>query len=240
MSPHRLAIVAALEREVRGLVKNWKVVTQQYEGRVFRFYESQRAIVVCGGIGAEAARRASEAVVKLYRPEMLISAGFAGALAPQMKVGQIFLPSRVIDAKDGSSTQVDSESGILISVASVASAEQKSRLADAYGAQAVDMEAAAVAVAARRHELGFVAIKAISDGSDFEMPSMDRFITSDGQFRTGAFARFSAVRPWLWPRLVRLSRHSAKASDALCSELGRYIGEADRANSQELQTASRV
>ena len=107
MSPHRLAIVAALEREVRGLVKNWKVVTQQYEGRVFRFYESQRAIVVCGGIGAEAARRASEAVVKLYRPEMLISAGFAGAPAPQMKVGQIFLPSRVIDAKDGSSTQVD-------------------------------------------------------------------------------------------------------------------------------------
>jgi adenosylhomocysteine nucleosidase len=240
MSPHRLAIVAALEREVRSLVRNWKVVTQQYEGHTFRFYESQVAVVVCGGIGAEAARRASEAVVKLYRPEVLISAGFAGALDPQLKVGQIFLASRVIDAKDGSSTQVDSGSGILISIALVATAEQKSRLANAYGAQAVDMEAAAVAIAARQHELGFVAIKAISDASDFEMPSMDPFITSDGQFRTGAFARFSAVRPWLWPRLIRLSRYSARASDALCSELGRYIREAGRANSQELQTASRV
>jgi adenosylhomocysteine nucleosidase len=235
-----LAIVAALEREVRGLVTNWKVVTRQCDGRTFRFYESQIAVVVCGGIGAEAARRASEAVIKLYRPETLISAGLAGALDSQLKVGQIFLAGRVIDAKDGSSTQVGSGSGILISVASVASAEQKSRLANAYGAQAVDMEAAAVAVSARQHELGFVAIKAISDASDFEMPSMDRFITSDGQFRARAFARFSAVRPWLWPRLVRLSRYSARASDALCSELERYIGEADRANSQELQTASRV
>jgi adenosylhomocysteine nucleosidase len=240
MSPHRLAIVAALEREVRGLVKNWKVVTQQCEGRTFRFYESQVAVVVCGGIGVEAARRASEAVVKLYGPEVVISAGFAGALDPQLRVGQVFLPSRVIDAKDGSSTQVGSGSGVLISIASVASAEQKSKLANAYGAQAVDMEAAAVAVVSRRHELGFVAIKAISDASDFEMPSTDRFITSDGQFRTGAFAWFSAMRPWLWPRLIRLSRYSAKASDALCSELGRYIGEADRANSQELQAASRV
>src|ERR1700721_3080905 len=113
MSARRLAIVAALEREVRGLVKNWKVVTQQFEGRTFRFYESQVAVVVCGGIGVEAARRASEAVIKLYRPETLISAGFAGALDPQLKVGEIFRAGRVIDARDGSNTQVESGSGIL-------------------------------------------------------------------------------------------------------------------------------
>ena len=240
MSGHRLAIIAALEREIRGLVKNWKVREQRHEGRSFKFYEDGAGVLVCGGIGGEAARRASEAVVRLYQPELLISAGFAGALDSRLKVGEVFLPSRVIDGRDSSRTEITSGQGTLISVASVAGPEQKSRLADAYGAQAVDMEAATVALVARRHELGFVAIKAISDASDFELPPMDRFITSDGQFRTGAFAGFAAVRPWLWPRLARLSRNSGRASQVLCSELGRYIRDAGRTNSQELQAISRV
>src|SRR5580698_4927781 len=67
----RLAMVAALEREVSRLTKGWSRVEQEYEGRSFVFRERDETVVVCGGIGFEAARRAAEAVIALYRPTLL-------------------------------------------------------------------------------------------------------------------------------------------------------------------------
>jgi adenosylhomocysteine nucleosidase len=221
----RIAMVAALEREVRALVKGWRAVEREYEGRRFKFFESGRAVLVCGGIGAVAARRATEAVVALYQPELVQSVGFAGALDPALKVGQIFSPSRVIDARDGSSVETGVGCGVLVSVASVAGAEQKAKLAESYGAQAVDMEAAAVACGAQARGVRFMAMKVISDESTFAMPSLDRFVGRDGHFCETTFAASLATRPWLWSTFFQLARNSAKASRALCAELDRYLDE---------------
>ena len=76
----RVAFVAALEREVRPLLKTWRVSTRDHDGRRFRFYENADIVLVCGGIGAAAARRAAEAVIALFEPSMIYSVGFAGAL----------------------------------------------------------------------------------------------------------------------------------------------------------------
>jgi adenosylhomocysteine nucleosidase len=224
----KVAMVAALEREVSPLVKRWNQVEREYEGRRFKFFESGRVVVVCGGIGAEAARRATEAVFALYQPTLILSVGFAGALDSILKVGDIFAPSRVLDARDGSRTEMAMGRGVLVSAAAVAGVEAKKKLAESYGAQAVDMEAAAVARGAQARGVGFMAVKAISDQSDFAMPAMDRFVDERGQFATGRFAIFSAVRPWLWPRVIQLARNSAKASRALCAELERYIQEPEK------------
>jgi len=235
----KIAIVAALEREVRGLVKHWRVVGREYENRYFRFFENGNSVLVCGGIGPEAARRTAEAAVAMYQPQSLISAGFAGALDSGLKAGQVCLPVRVIDAKDGSSREIAFGQGVLVSSATIASIEQKAKLSNAYAAQAVDMEAAAVARVAEIHGIAFAAVKAISDESNFEMPQMGRFVASDGQFRSAAFAGYAAVRPWLWSRLIHLARSSAKASGALCRELERYAQDAAPVN-EELRTISKA
>jgi adenosylhomocysteine nucleosidase len=219
----KVAMVAALEREVRPLVNRWGRVEREHEGRRFKFFESGESVLVCGGIGAEAARRAAEAVIALYRPELVQSVGFAGALDPALKVGEIFSPSRVIDARDGSSVETGTGCGVLVSAATIAGSEQKVKLAESYGAQAVDMEAGAVARAAQARGVRFVAVKAISDESNFAMPAMDRFVDGNGQFRTGSFVMFAVLRPWLWSRVFQLARNGAKASRALCGELDRYI-----------------
>ena len=220
----KVAMVAALEREVSGLVRRWDRVERDYQGRRFKFFETGQTVLVCGGIGAEAARRATEAVIWLYQPELVLSVGFAGALDPILKVGEIFSPSRVIDARDGSSVEIATGCGVLVTAATIAGADQKGKLAESYGAQAVDMEAAAVARGAQARGVRFMAVKAISDESSFEIPAMDRFVARDGQFRTGRFVIFGASRPWLWARIVLLARNSAKASRALCTELDRYLG----------------
>ena len=218
----KVAIVAALEREVRPLVKTWRVVEREHGGRRFKFFDDGAgAVVVCGGIGEQAARRAAEAVIALYRPEIVQSVGFAGALVPSLTVGDIFSPARVIDGKDGSSANIENGTGILLSFSSVAGTGQKSKLVDAWGAQAIDMEAAAVAKSARSHGVRFEVTKVISDEFDFEMPAMDRFIRSDGQFQSAKFLAFVAIRPWLWAKVIRLGRKSTKAAKALCRALER-------------------
>lgn len=219
----KVAMVAALEREVGPLVRHWRRVEREYDGRQFEFFEADDAVLVCGGIGTEAARRATEAVIALYQPELIQSVGFAGGLDPAMKVGEIFSPSRVIDARDGSSVETMTGSGVLVSATATAGAEQKQKLAELYRAQAVDMEASAVARGAQARNVRFMAVKAISDESDFAMPAVDRFVDRDGRFQSGRFAIYVMFRPWLWRRVIQLAANSAKASKTLCAELERYI-----------------
>jgi adenosylhomocysteine nucleosidase len=229
----KVAMVAALEREVSPLVKRWYKVGREYDGRRFKFFESGQVVVVCGGIGAEAARRATEAVFAMYQPKLMLSVGFAGALDPTLKVGDIFTPSR---------TEMATGHGVLVSAAIVAGVEAKKKLAESYSAQAVDMEAAAVARGAQARGVGFMAVKAISDESGFAIPAMDRFIDERGQFKTGRFAVFSVLRPWIWPQVVQLGRNGARASRALCAELERYIQEPEKsgASGPELHPITKV
>jgi adenosylhomocysteine nucleosidase len=228
MSAPKVAIVVALEREVSPIIKRWRSEEREYDGRRFRFFENDRAVVVCGGIGKQAARRATEAIVSWYKPTAVISAGFAGALHSELKVGMPVRVRKLIDAADGSSYDLEGGTFTLISTSEVAGAGQKEKLARAYGAQAVDMEAAAVALGAQKHGVQFLAYKAISDEVDFELPAMQRFITHDGRFQTARFAAFGMLRPWLWPKLIQLARNSAKATKTLCEWLDQYNHPAEK------------
>ena len=224
----RIAIIAAMEREVRPLIRNWKVRTIEHGGRRYRLFENGEAALLCGGIGAEAARRATEAVIQEVNPVRVLSVGFAGALAgslnPSLRVGDVLEPRTVINAADGVRTNVDFGDGVLVSSASVAGKEQKARLGRAYGASAVDMEAAAVAQGAQARGVEFAALKSISDAPDFNLPAMERFIANDGTFRSVRFACHVALRPWLWGATIALARNSSKASQALCAALAGYLG----------------
>lgn len=215
----KIAVVAALEREVRPLIRGWGGREQEHEGRRFRFFEKDEVVVVCGGIGAAAARRAAAAVIALYAPRIVFSAGFAGALGPELKVGDLLRPSRVINAGDGSSTGIPDGEGVLVSFGSVANPEQKAELRASYAAQAVDMEAAAVARAAEARGVEFRAVKVISDPHDFAFPAMKRFVDANGKFLEAKFGLFAAARPWLWVRILRLTRNSRRASQVLCEWL---------------------
>jgi adenosylhomocysteine nucleosidase len=214
-----IALIAALEREVRPLVKSWRRVDREHAGRRFCFFESENCVAVCGGMGPEAARRAAEAATVLYAPRALYSVGFAGALNATLRVGRVIEPRYVVDAGDGSRIDAQAGSGTLVSFASVAGKEQKIKLANAYGAEAVDMEAAAVARAAEAHGLRFATVKVISDELGFPMLDVAPFTSPDGKFREATLVIHAALRPRLWPSLIRLARNSVEASRALSEYL---------------------
>jgi adenosylhomocysteine nucleosidase len=216
------AVVAALEREIRPLVRNWRAEEREHSGRRFRFFTSETCVAVCGGIGLEAARRATEAVIALYHPGRVESIGFAGALESGLRVGQVLEIGRVIDARDSSRREAGS-GAVLVSFSSVAGEEQKAKLASAYGAQLVDMEAAAVAKGAEAHGIDFAAIKVVSDELGFPMLPMERFVDRDGAFRTSSFLLYAGVRPWIWGTVLRLARNSSRAARCLSEHLAGRI-----------------
>lgn len=232
----RIAIIAAMEREVKPLIRGWKARAIEHDGRRYRVFENEEAALICAGIGAEAARRATEAAIREVSPERVLSVGFAGALDKTLHVGQVIEPRMVINAADGARTEVRSGAGILVSTKAVADKDQKSRLAKAYGASAVDMEAAAVAQGAQARGVGFGAIKAISDDADFSVPAMDRFVAADGTFQSVRFACHAALRPWLWGSTMALARNSAKASRALCGALADYLAHESSTNTEAKRT----
>lgn len=231
-----VAYVAALRREVAPLIQNWRSTESAYSGRNFEFFEKGDRVLVCGGIGPEAARRATEAVITLYRPKEIVSVGFVGAMVEDMRVGEIAEPHSVVDGRDGSRTSIGRGAGTLLSSNSIARAEQKRKLAHAYGAQMVDMEAASVARGAEVHGLPFRAVKVVSDELGFVMPDFDRFVDAAGAFHAGRFLAFAAVRPAVWPNLIRMARNSRRASEALCDRLQLEIGQSNSGKMKSIPT----
>jgi adenosylhomocysteine nucleosidase len=227
ISKQPIAIVAALEREVRPLVRNWRTSEKQHEGRSFRVFEGRIQgndfVLVCGGIGAEAARRAAEAVIALFAPSVIYSVGFAGALESTLAVGDVVEPRRVINASDGSIVTLDQGQGTLVSFGSVAGPAQKAKLREAFSAQAVDMEAAAIARAAELRGIKFAVAKVISDEFDFNFPPTEKFVDAAGRFSEMRFAIFAALRPWLWPQVIRLARNSNRATRSLSAWLEKNL-----------------
>src|SRR5260370_25187382 len=91
----RLAIIAALQREIAPIIHGWKHRDVEHGGKALRFYESEKAVLVCGGIGASAAHLAAEAAVNTYHPEALVSGGVAGSLTRGAKGLGGFLSGQV-------------------------------------------------------------------------------------------------------------------------------------------------
>ena len=179
-------------------------------------------------MGAARATLAIEAALAAGPASELISVGFAGACDPQFHVGDLIHPSIIIDAKTGerfflTELSTTEAAEIVVTVASPAGALTKHRLGISYSASAVDMEAAAVARIAEAHGLPFSAIKAISDGVDFEMTEMEQFSTPDGQFQESEFAFYVAARPWLWKSVLALAKGSKLAAERLRVEIEAHI-----------------
>jgi len=215
----RLVIIAALQRELAPLVCGWNSVRLDHEGSTFRVYEQDNIAAVAGGIGSAAAGRAARAMVAQYKPETLISAGLAGAVVPDLKIGSVVTPGVIIDAASAAEYRCEHGDGVLVSAGQIADSREKSALAAKFRAQCVDMEASGVAAVAKESGIRLWCVKAISDEVDSVLPPLNQFVNDDGRFHTGKFIAWAAMRPHYWGRTLALGRSSKLATHALCSWL---------------------
>jgi adenosylhomocysteine nucleosidase len=211
-----VAIIAALPREVKSLVRGWQ---HHSPAKNVFLWTKDNAVVACAGMGATRAMLAVQAAMALGPITSLLSVGVAGACDPALSVGDVVRAGLVVDARTGERFGNSQHKQVVVTAAKIAGTAEKRRLFEAYAASAVDMEAATVARIAQAHGLSFTAIKAVSDAADFEMEALGQFATPDGHFREAAFAAYAAVRPAMWGSLIALGRNGKLAVDALTMEL---------------------
>ena len=210
----RVAIIAAMPGELKPLVHGWP---HSRRGSI-RFWaqrtEEEEWIAACAGAGQAAATRAFAAIEDGGPIDLIISLGWVGALTEDVAPGAAYNAAGVIDVRTGERFRCDAGAGErwLATSPIVADAAEKQRLASAYKADLVDMEAAAIARLARMREIPFYCIKGVSDGIHEKLPDLNRFIRPDGQFVLTALVLFSILRPWYWPALVRMGENSRRAS----------------------------
>jgi len=224
----KIAIIAALNRELHPLVDGWTRTRLEASGKSLPCYECEDAVAVAGGIGGERSEQAARAVVAKYQPKVLISAGLAGALIRSLKVASIVTPNVIVDAASGAEyrCQLGGDvvgGGVLVSSQGIAGAEAKTGLVERCHALVVDMEAAGVARVAEETRTGFRCVKAISDELDFNLPPLQRFVDKEGAFQNGRFAAWAALRPWCWASVIQLARNSARATKALSAWLEKNL-----------------
>lgn len=133
----------------------------------------RRVLITLVGMGQAKARANTEIIFRFFRPKGFVLAGYGGALVSQMKVGQIVVSNNF------SSKEVvpffrllsDFDFAVFCTAEEIAGTrDQRDRLARGHKAQVVEMETAAVAEVVEGREVPFVAIRAISDEYQHELP----------------------------------------------------------------------
>jgi adenosylhomocysteine nucleosidase len=224
----KIGIVSAMEREISPLLKSrsmgaWRRGTIQDGPRSYDVWRSATATYIASGIGRGPGVLATRALVASERPDILISAGFAGALTRDLSVGETVTPGTVIDGPTDERFSTQGGEGLLVSAAIIVDEGGKKQLGLRYGADAVDMEGAAVARVAFENGIPFCAVKTISDELEFAMPPFNAYVTPDGKLALDRFAAHVAVRPSYWPSLMQLARNAKKASLELSAALEHLV-----------------
>ena len=213
----RIAIIAALPREIATLVEGWQ--DESDLARKICIYTSDAAIAVCAGMGAARAELAVQQALARGPVSYIFSVGWAGALKPEISAGSVHHPAYVVDALTKQKFAAVAGTGTLVTVGNVANAEEKKALAAQFDADFVDMEAATVARLAAEQGIPFAVVKAISDEQDEALPEIAKFTTKDGWVRESAFALHVALRPWTWLATLRMARGASASARNLCREL---------------------
>jgi adenosylhomocysteine nucleosidase len=205
---------------------------------------------VLTGMGGEHALSAAKSALA-YKPDICISTGLAGSLRDGFQPGEILVARLVSEAGEPVAVASHRE---LLSTAVHCGARQIERLASSkrlvrhatekrelgVQADAVDMESYTILVEAARCGVPAVAIRAVSDAADFEMPyDFEQARDAQGQIRVMGVLPQVLRRPSGLPGLMKLARDSRLASRRLAGFLDAFIGTmADRLIPTEQDTVT--
>ena len=196
--------------------------------------EATSVRVVLTGVGPERARSVIARALQ-WEPNVCVSSGVAGSLRATYRVGEVFVAREVMELESGRTIAADRElveaakrrgirlaERLLSSANMVVTAEGKNRLGRM--AEAVEMESFAVLTEAAARKVPAVAIRAISDAADQDLPMEFSGVLDDqGKVKASKVARSLARAPHKLPALLRLGRDTRVAATKLAEFLDGYI-----------------
>jgi adenosylhomocysteine nucleosidase len=216
-----LVFVAAERRELEGLLGHLEGVARPDWpldfARVGRL-NGREVAMVANGPGPKLAGAAVDVVKAHQSMDGLVSVGFCGGLQPSLGACDIFVATEVngVAPALAPSSSRSFKTGKLLSIDRVVStAVEKAALAE--NADAVEMEAAAVADRAKRYHVPFYAVRVVTDTSEESFPlDFNAVRSSDGRFSRVKIIEAAMRRPFaVFPELIQLNKRTKRAARAL-------------------------
>jgi adenosylhomocysteine nucleosidase len=171
-----------------------------------------------------------------YRPALVLSAGFSGALCSDLDVGDLVLADEVADTAGNrwpatwpgplppGEWRPPLRRGRLLTAPALAGApEAKRQLGVEHDALAVDMETAVIARLCQRHGVPFGCLRAISDRQATPLSPGLVDVLSGGRVLPWRLAGALLRRPGLLPELWRLAGQTRRAARQLALGLGEVL-----------------
>jgi adenosylhomocysteine nucleosidase len=214
-------------RNFRRLPGDWPLFESQLGGARLR--------AILTGMGQSHALEAARRVLPL-KPDICISTGLAGALRTGYRPGDILVARLVSEAgepvavathRELLSTAVDCGAKQIERFATsrtlVASVRDKRNLGNE--AEAVEMESYTILAEAARYGVPSVAVRAISDTAEFNVPyNFENACDARGQIRISGIIKQVLRRPSGLPALLTLARDCRTASRHLADFLDVFAG----------------
>lgn len=233
LPPVDIAVVFALSVESGGFVDlmQERVTTRCHSHTEHRGPLNGRSVLVVeSGVGQDAAGRITADVIGLHHPNWVVSAGFAGALRPELRRGHILMAEEVVDVSGqrlSIGLTVDHasiESSPALHVGRLLTVDQlirtralKEQLGTEHNAVACDMETLAVAQACQHAGTKFMSIRIISDSIDDELPKEIESVLGQESLvgKLGAAVGAIVNRPSSVKDMWKLKEDALKATDRL-------------------------
>ena len=212
----RVAIVAAMEEELHSLrqrLTGVQPVALSSGSAVRGLLGSREVVLVETGEGAAAAEKGLEALLARQDIEALLIVGVAGALSPDLAVGDLVVASSVrneqgaVESPDATLLEraLESDSvvrgGVLSVEKIVVEPAAKQDLWQSMGGgpfQVVDLESATYANLAAKRQIPYLALRAVSDTATETLPlDFNAFRTPDGRINRSKVARHLIFHPHL-------------------------------------------
>ena len=231
----RIAIIAAMEGEIGFLRRAMAPPDLTREKCVVGTLGAKTVMLLRSGVGPQSTTRRLAEATRLSAPQCVLSIGCAGGLSPEIGVGDVIIPDRIVDDSSDETAYTPSSgliqiardccaelslrfhSGTTVSTAEVAAtAEAKKNLATKHGAVAVDMETAQVAAWAKSVGAPMLALRTISDNSNERIPpEISTIIDPHGKLRPAKALALFARKPKLLAETARLKRNLDRSLQAL-------------------------
>jgi len=240
INPAVIAILVAVKQELAPILRVADanhLVRQEH----LDFFEGTLAghpvALLALGVGKECARIAAEMTIKCYRPDLIISAGFGGALQDSIRHGDIVIGTEALDLCQDKGSQVRCRSTHQLFVGTrlpandnqfhlhygkmlttddmVLKAANKKHLGTATGALTVDMETSAVATVAAAHGTDMLAVRCITDSLREDLPDEFNDFFVVGQLQLSRVLAACNRDPRIILDLARLGYRAKVAGDIL-------------------------
>lgn len=191
---------------------------------------------VLTGMGPEHAQESARRAFAAYGPDICISTGLAGTLRDGYRAGEIVAarlvsevgePVAVASHRELLATAVDCGARRIERMATSKSLVMQSEKKRELGkqAEAVEMESYAILAEAARCGIPAVAVRAVSDTVDFDVPyDFDRVRDERGQIRILGVVSQALLRPSGLPGLLKLAGDSRTAAKRLAHFLDAFVG----------------